>query len=417
MLSDVVQRRAALTRHRSTLFAPHLDEYLDELQRLGHGPVSLRHHLSLVTRLGEYLVTRRVHDVADLRQEHLADFLRLEGHRREKTSNGKRKVSAPTRLFAGFLLHLEERGRWQREAVRPPPIMDRFYRFLDADRGLRPATIYLYRHFSNKFLHHLRSDGEAASLASLTISDVDAFLVAAGRIYSRMSLGFIGSVMRALLLHLFREGVLKHDLSTCVILPRFYALERLPCALPWKTLLRLPRVADPKTPCGLRDRAVLTILLAYGVRPGEVVALRLEDIDWRRETIRFRRSKEGRPLSFPLTREVGEAIITYLRRGRPRASVREVFLRCEAPHRALSRGRVVSYLVCRYLEKAGIQSRHRGAGVIRHSLAVHLLRKGHSLKTITDVLGHRDPGTAYHYTKLAIEDLQGVALPAREVWQ
>jgi len=146
-----------------------------------------------------------------------------------------------------------------------------------------------------------------------------------------------------------------------------------------------------------------------------VVTLRIEDIDWRRETIRFRRSKNGRPLNFPLTREVGEAIIAYLRRGRPRASAPEVFLRCDAPHRALSRGRVVSYLVCRYLQKAGIKSRHCGAGVIRHSLAVHLLRKGHSLKTITDVLGHRDPGTAYHYTKLAIEDLHGVALPAREV--
>jgi len=293
--------------------------------------------------------------------------------------------------------------------------LDRFYRFLEAERGLRPATIYLYRHFSNKFLLHLQSDGSAASLARLKTSDVDAFLVAAGRTYSRKSMGFIGSVIRALLLHLYREGVLDHDLSRSVILPRFYALERLPCALPWKTLRRLPRVADARTPCGLRDRAILTVLLAYGVRPGEVVTLRIEDIDWRRETIRFRRSKNGRPLNFPLTREVGEAIIAYLRRGRPRASAPEVFLRCDAPHRALSRGRVVSYLVCRYLQKAGIKSRHCGAGVIRHSLAVHLLRKGHSLKTITDVLGHRDPGTAYHYTKLAIEDLHGVALPAREV--
>jgi hypothetical protein len=64
-------------------------------------------------------------------------------------------VSAPTRLFTGFLHHLEERGKWRREAVPPPPILDRFYRFLGAERGLRPATIYLYRHFSNKFLLHL----------------------------------------------------------------------------------------------------------------------------------------------------------------------------------------------------------------------------------------------------------------------
>ena len=301
MLSDVVKRKGAVARHRSTLFAPQIDGYLDELQRLGHGPVSLRNHLSLVTRFGEYLATRRVHHVSGLRQNHLADFLRRERHRRESTNKAKRKVSAPTRLFTGFLRHLEERGQWKWEAVSPPPVLHRFYGFLEAERGLRPATIYLYRLFSKKFLLHLQSDGSAASLARVKTSDVDAFLVEAGRTYSRKSMGFIGSVMRALLLHLYREGVLDHDLSRSVILPRFYALERLPCALPWKTLRRLPRVADARTPCGLRDRAILTVLLAYGVRPGEVVTLRIEDIDWRRETIRFRRSKNGPPLNFPLT--------------------------------------------------------------------------------------------------------------------
>ena len=177
MLSDVVKRKAAVARHRSTLFAPQIDGYLDELQRLGHGPVSLRNHLSLVTRFGEYLATRRVHHVSGLRQDHLADFLRRERHRRESTSKAKRKVSAPTRLFTGFLRHLEERGQWKWEAVSPPPVLDRFYRFLEAERGLRPATIYLYRLFSNKFLLHLQSDGSAASLARLKTSDVDAFPV------------------------------------------------------------------------------------------------------------------------------------------------------------------------------------------------------------------------------------------------
>jgi len=206
VLSDVVQRQAAVARHRSTLFAPHLDHYLDELQRFGHSHVSLRNHLSLVTRLGEYLATRRVHHVSELREEHLADFLRRERHRREEITRARRRVSAPTRLFAGFLRHLEQRGHWRREVASPPPAFDRFYGFLEAERGLRPATIYLYRHFSNKFLLHLQSDGSAASLTRLKTSDVDAFLVAAGRTYSRKSMGFIGSVIRALLLHLYREG-------------------------------------------------------------------------------------------------------------------------------------------------------------------------------------------------------------------
>jgi len=99
--------------------------------------------------------------------------------------------------------------------VSPPPLLDHFYRFLETERGMRPATIYLYRHFSNQLLIHLQSDGSAASLARLKIVEVDAFVLAAGRTYSRKSMAVIGSVMRALLLHLFREGVPRHDLSRC----------------------------------------------------------------------------------------------------------------------------------------------------------------------------------------------------------
>jgi integrase len=157
------------------------------------------------------------------------------------------------------------------------------------------------------------------------------------------------------------------------------------------------------------------LLVTYGVRPGEVVKLRLEDIDWRRDVIRFRRSKTGRALSFPLTRDVGEAIVAYLRHGRPRTTAREIFMRTRAPLLAFHRGSAVSGLVRQYLAKAGIQSHHTGAYVIRHSLAVHLVRKRYPLKTITDMLGHRDPHVAYQYTKLGTEDLREVALEAREV--
>ncbi len=75
----------------------------------------------------------------------------------------------------------------------------------------------------------------------------------------------------------------------------------------------------------------------------------------------------------------------------------------------------MSGLVRQHLARAGIQSRHTGAYVIRHSLAVHLLRKRHPLKTITDMLGHRDPSVAYHYAKLDTEDLRDVALEVRAV--
>jgi integrase/recombinase XerD len=200
-----------------------------------------------------------------------------------------------------------------------------------------------------------------------------------------------------------------------VIMPRFYALERLPCSLPWETIQRVLNSVDETTARGRRDQAILLMLVTYGVRPGEISKLRLQDIDWRHENIQFRRCKNGRPLSFPLTQTVGESVIAYLEDGRPRTSSGELFIRMTAPHVAFSGGSSVGHLVGKYLRKAGIESPHMGAYVIRHSLAVHLLRQRHPLKTITDVLGHRDPAVAYHYTKLGLDDLHGVALDAKEV--
>jgi site-specific recombinase XerD len=112
---------------------------------------------------------------------------------------------------------------------------------------------------------------------------------------------------------------------------------------------------------------------------------------------------------------VGEAIARYLRRGRPSTCAREIFVRVHAPYLALARGSAVSIIVRRYLLQAGVDCRRRGAYVIRHSLAVNLIRRKQPLKLISDMLGHRDPDVAFEYTKLALDDLHGVALPAKEV--
>jgi integrase/recombinase XerD len=416
MIDDLLQKQFAVARHRATVFGPHLDDYLAELRRAGHGRAVLRRNLFLVTRFGEQLATQGIADVASVRREHVAAFLGCERRRLGRSSGTPdRLVSVAGYIVSGFLDHLEVRGCRREIEKVGSRVIDDFYRSLHAVRGLQPRTIEGYRHFLDQFLRHLRSDGSADSFSRLTPGDVDGFIVSAGRTYGRKSMGLACTAIRALLRFLFRKAVLDRDLSTTVILPKFYALERLPCALPWNTVRRALDSVDARSLRGLRDRAILALLVTYGVRPGEIVKLRIEDIDWRSDTIHFHRSKSGRPLAFPLTVDVGEAIVRYLRHGRPNTTAREVFVRLDAPFVALSRGSVVSNLVRQYLGRAGIESQQTGAYVIRHSLAVHLIRKRHPLKTISDMLGHRDPRVAYHYTKLAGEDLHGVALDAREV--
>jgi len=416
MLDHLFQKESTRTRHRATAFGPYLDNYLSSLRRRGYGRKVLLRDLVLITRFGEYLTKEGVHVAGDVQQEQFDTFLVVERARLNRTSTAPEKRASEARhILNGLRRHLKARGILHREDPPAPCLMDEFCRSLAVERGLQPCTIEGYRRFVDQFLHHLGSDGSAADLSRITLLDVDGFVVAAGRTYSRRSMRHVCTAVRALLRFLYRAGVLGQDLSGVVIQPWFYALERLPCALPWATVRRVLDAVDLDTPTGRRDRAILMLLVTYGVRPGEVVKLRLEDIDWRGDVIRFRRSKNGRPLSFPLTREVGEAIVAYLQHGRPSTMDREIFIRTAAPHVALSRGSIVSGLVRQYFGRAGIQSRQAGAYVIRHSLAVQLLRKRHPLKAVTDMLGHRDPRTAYHYTKLDTQDLRGVALEVREV--
>jgi integrase len=139
--------------------------------------------------------------------------------------------------------------------------------------------------------------------------------------------------------------------------------------------------------------------------------MRLEDIDWRREEIRVIQSKSHLPFLLPLSSKVGNAILRYLREGRPRSEAREVFLRLHAPHVAFLCGSSLGSMIGRRLKKAGIrvEGRH-GTHAFRYAHAVSLLRARVPLKTIGDLLGHRSPTSTSVYLKLATEDLRSVAL-------
>ncbi len=170
-----------------------------------------------------------------------------------------------------------------------------------------------------------------------------------------------------------------------------------------------------QSPMGLRDYAILQLLSTYGLRVGEITHLRLNDIDWRAETLRIRHSKTGAHSLLPLMEPVGEALINYLRHGRPKTDVREIFIRARAPYRRMAG---IYSEVFRRMEAAGVKpSRKRGPHIFRHARAVSLLRASVPRKVIGDVLGHRSTEATVPYLKLATEDLRAIALeiPGQEV--
>jgi site-specific recombinase XerD len=160
----------------------------------------------------------------------------------------------------------------------------------------------------------------------------------------------------------------------------------------------------------------LLLLSRLGLRVGEVAALTLDDVDWRRGEITVR-GKGERIERLPLPADVGAAISAYLRRGRPDTALgRSLFVRIHAPHRAMS-GAAVSDVVLRAAHRAGLSGVH--AHRLRHTAATAMLRAGASLPEVGQVLRHRSMASTAIYAKVDDEALRVLArhwpdtLPAR----
>jgi len=194
--------------------------------------------------------------------------------------------------------------------------------------------------------------------------------------------------------------------------PRCFREERLPRALPWQSVRSLLYSINRSTPKGRRDYAILLIIATYGLRAGELAALKLDDLSWRSRTIRVPRPKVGSPLSLPLTDEVATALLAYLRRGRPPSAYRDLFLCSRVPFGPIS-STTVGDAFDVWARRAGIRLPAHAGGphCLRHSVAVHLLRRGVSMKAIGDLLGHRSAESTCVYLRLQIDDLRDVALP------
>jgi integrase len=166
------------------------------------------------------------------------------------------------------------------------------------------------------------------------------------------------------------EGVCDERLEAAIPSVAHWRLSALPRCLTDEQLDQMLASFDAPTPCARRDRAIVLYLSILGLRPGEVAALHLEDVDWRRGTVHLRTRKTRQGAVLPLPRDAGRAIVDYLRQERPRTGERRLFVQHLGRHRGapVSSG-VVSGTVVRALRRAGIEAPLAGAYVLRHTVA------------------------------------------------
>ena len=198
------------------------------------------------------------------------------------------------------------------------------------------------------------------------------------------------------------------DLSPAIHGPRVSKYEARPMGPTWTQVRGLLKLADGMKPEQLRAKALLLLFTIYGLRCREVMDLHLDDFDWRSEIFTVRRGKRGGIQQFPVQYEVGEAILKYLRYGRPHVDDRHVFLGERRPWGPLLHS-TVWRTVSRRMQDLGIELDHLGPHTLRHACATRLLQKGTSLKDIADFLGHRDTNSVSIYAKHDVRALHKVA--------
>jgi site-specific recombinase XerD len=208
--------------------------------------------------------------------------------------------------------------------------------------------------------------------------------------------------------YLHRQGLLARDLSGTVEAPPVYRLATIPRSITWDEVRRMLDTVDQRTVVGRRDYAMLLLLVTYGLRAREVAALTLDNVDWRHDRLRVPERKTGHSTAYPLSPLVGQAILEYLKAGRPTTSSRRIFFRTLAPCEPITHS-AVSCRAAHYLRQAGIVVPRPGSHTLRHTCVQRLVDAGWPLKPIGDYVGHRSPSSTEIYSKVAVETLRDVA--------
>jgi site-specific recombinase XerD len=298
----------------------------------------------------------------------------------------------------------------------PPPapteridrLVNEFGGYLVRERGLLvgSGTVRDYQRVARLFLSgHLDPVG---GVERLTAGAVTGFVLAqCRRLAGARSRKLVVTALRQLLRFLYLDGLVAGDLTGAVPRVPGWRGTSLPKAVDPECVGRLLASCDLGSAAGRRDFAVLLMLARLGLRCGEVAAVRLGDVDWRAGEIVIR-AKADRHERLPLPVDVGEALVDYLRHGRPRRDDAHLLLQAYAPYGPL-RGGTVAAIVRYACHRAGIAP--VGAHRLRHTVATEVLRAGAPLEEVASLLRHRRHATTVLYAKVDWARLRQLARP------
>lgn len=395
---------SAIERYRS---APLLKErlcYLAHCEQLGVKPGTLRKIAARQLKLVRLLDLQDDDEGLNLRRIEAGFRQWSTSGEREGRPRARRRFFSHAERWLRFLGWLEEPEATDHSHTRE--VAD-FAVWMSSERGWSDATIEGHRQTADRFFIWL--DERGVDLASVEINLIDQVIAGYhARGCSRSTVHLYAYQLRVFFRFAEEQGWCRQGLADGIMPPRRYRGEAIPKGLSRDEVIRLLATTEGERPFDIRARAILMLLITYGLRAGEVSGLQLDDLDWERETLRVRCRKTGRAHLYPLSCGVGQTVLRYLREVRPVHRERKLFLTLQAPIRPLTRG-VIKGIVSIRLDRLGITGKRRGPHALRHAAAQHLLDQGLSMKAVGDYLGHRSVAATSVYAKVQLTALREVA--------
>lgn len=380
--------------------APFTVAYELELRGRGYTPLTIVNQLREAARLSRWLEAGGL-TAAELTRDRIGRFLVLQ------RAGGACRASLPPLLsLLDMLDGLGVRAVEVKVQTRSPieVLLEAFERYLLYERGLAAGTVRGYVSHARRFIVGLPSTG---GLAGVTAREVTGAVLRESVAVSVSATQNFVAGLRSFLRFCFIEGLVGSDLSQAALAVTGRRRSLLPRGISKADAAAVLGSCDRRSALGRRDYALIVTLLRLGLRRAELAQLRLEDIDWRAGELVVR-GKGGREDRLPLPCDVGEAIASYLRRGRPASDRREVFLRARAPFDPIAPGTVAS-TVRRACRRAGVAE--VGSHRLRHTAACEMVAAQVPLVEIAQVLRHRSLQSTAIYARVDLDRLRLLAQP------
>lgn len=396
---------------------------LVEIERLGYSRRSRNRYRAMWEHLIEFSHQKELGNEfsADLAARFLEEYRVRDEQADEPSPVWRRHMAFGLNVLADFAKNgCIERARTCVQAAHLPFAMQktlRDYEQYGKDRlYLRPSTLVVRTTALTIFLDFLHSQ-KARTLDQILPADLSAFVSCRNHLQPK-TVARIVSDLRSFLRFLTMRGILQKDLSAELPKIRVPRDATIPSVWDQELIVRLLGAVDRSSAKGKRDYAILLLANRLGLRAGDIRTLKLDNLRWAESTIEITQAKTGTPLTLPLTNEVGEALIDYLKSGRPQSAHREVFLKVNPPFDPFKENNHLYDIIEYWRRLAGITFRSpqkRGLHSLRHTLATRLLEKGTAFPIIAEILGHTSSESTRIYAKADVEALRGVALDLEEV--